>query len=231
MDADYSDTEEDNMSFYRTTVEMNSMQKLMAQFEKARHQERRLWKQELLELVPAIKAPTAPSPSATSPPLVRNSPNFTKYDGKCDHGTVAQFIHQFVAHFPFAKIIDPQDKVHLAVPHLTGEAVPWWKHWAKLHTDPSTNLPQYEWDIFVSDFKQGFLPPQFLTALEDDFAILAEKGMPIVTYSNKLLTLAQPIGTLEKEKLRMFIRGLDSSIKYAVRNLNPKTYEEALALA
>lgn len=27
------------------------------------------------------------------------------------------------------------------------------------------------------------------------------------------------------------MRGLDSSIKYAIRNLNPKSYEEALALA
>ena len=39
------------------------------------------------------------------------------------------------------------------------------------------------------------------------------------------------IGTLEKEKPRAFTRGLDSSIKYSIRNVNPKTYEEALALA
>lgn len=50
------------------------------------------------------------------------------------------------------------------------------------------------------------------------------EGMPIVTS-------AQQIRTPDKEKLRAFVRGLDSSIKYAIRNLNPKSYEEALALA
>ena len=84
---------------------------------------------------------------------------------------------------------------------------------------------------FVSDFRQHFLPPQFLAAFEDDFVDLHQKGTPIVSYSNKLLTLAQQIGTPEKEKLRAFVRGLDSSIKYSIRNLNPKTYEEALAVA
>ena len=51
--------------------------------------------------------------------------------------------------------------------------------------------------------------------------------MPILTYSNKMLTLSQQIGKPEKEKLRAFVWGLDSSIKYAIRNLNPKSYEEA----
>ena len=179
----------------------------------------------------AIKAPSASSSSAAVQPLVRNSPNFTKYDGKCDHSAVNQFIHQFVAHFPLAKIKDPQDKVHLAAPHLTGEAVPWWQHWAAQHTDPLTHSPHYDWDTFVSDFKQRFLPPQYLTALEDEFADHKQKGMPVLNYSNKLLTLAQQIGATEKEKLRTFTRGLDASVKYAIRNLNPKTYEEALALA
>ncbi|MCO5571689.1 hypothetical protein L7F22_025436 [Adiantum nelumboides] len=55
--------------------------------------------------------------------------------------------------------------------------------------------------------------------------------MPLLSYSNKLLTLAQQIGSTEKEKLRAFSRGLDASIKYGVRNLKPATYEEALALA
>lgn len=114
--------------------------------------------------------------------------------------------------------------------YLTGKVVPCWQHWSELHTDPSTKLPQYDWDTFVSDFKQRYLP-RFLTALEDEFALLTQKGMPIVIYSNKLLTLAQQIGTPDKEKLRTFIRGLNSSIKYVIRNLNPKSYEEALALA
>ena len=171
------------------------------------------------------------SHSTSVQPLARNAPNFTKYDGKCDHGAVTQFIHQFVAHFPLAKITDQQDKVHLAASHLTGEAVPWWQHWSELHTDPSTKLLHYDWDTFVSDFKLRFLPSQFLTALEEEFVALTEKGMPIMTYSNKLLTLAQQIGAPDKEKLRAFVRGLDSSIKYAIRNLNPKSYEDALALA
>ncbi|MCO5547740.1 hypothetical protein L7F22_001191 [Adiantum nelumboides] len=54
--------------------------------------------------------------------------------------------------------------------------------------------------------------------------------MPVLSYSNKLLTLAQQIGSTEKEKLRAFSRGLDASIKYGIRNLKPATYEEALAL-
>ena len=91
--------------------------------------------------------------------LVRNTPNFTKYDGKCDHCVVNHVIHQFVAHFPLAKITDPQDKVHLAAPHLTGEAITWWQHWSQLHTDSSTKMPQYDWDTFVVDFKERFLPP------------------------------------------------------------------------
>ena len=60
--------------------------------------------------------------------------------------------------------------------------------------------------------------------------MLQYKGMLVMSFSNKLLTLAQQIGTPEKEKLRAFVRGLDSSIKYCTRNLNPKTYDEALAL-
>ena len=92
-------------------------------------------------------------------------------------------------------------------------------------------MSHFDWDIFVSDFKQRFLPPQFLTQLEDEFAAWTQSGRPVLTYSSKLPTLAQLIGTPEKEKLRAFTRGLDSSIKYSIRNLNPKTYEEALALA
>ena len=92
-------------------------------------------------------------------------------------------------------------------------------------------MTQFDWDTFVSDFKQRFLPPLFLTALEDEFVTLQQKGTPFVLHSNKLLTLAQRIGTPDnKEKLRAFVGGLDSSIKYAIRNLNPKTYKEALAL-
>ena len=83
----------------------------------------------------------------------------------------------------------------------------------------------------MSDFKERFLPPQFLIDLEDEFAALMQKDMSMVTYSSKFLTLTQQIGTPEKEKLRAFIRGLDSSIKYSMRNLDPKTYQEALALA
>ncbi|MCO5568092.1 hypothetical protein L7F22_021788 [Adiantum nelumboides] len=186
---------------------------------------------ELSELVAAIKAPHTPSSITAVQPLVRNSPNFTKYDGKIDHGAVNQFIHQFVAHFQGAKIKDPQDKVHLAAPHLTGEAITWWQHWADKHTDPLTHTTKFQWDIFVSDFKQRFLSPEYLTALEDEFAGLKQKGMPVLSYSNKLLTLTQQIGSTEKEKLRAFSRGLDASIKYGVRNLKPATYEEALALA
>ncbi|MCO5578519.1 hypothetical protein L7F22_032362 [Adiantum nelumboides] len=149
-----------------------------------------------------------------------NAPaNFTKYDGKIDHGAVNQFIHQFVAHFLLAKIKDPQDKVHLAAPHLTGEAVTWWQHWANKHTNPLMHTTKFQWDLFVSDFKQRFLPLEYLTALEDEFAELKQKGMPVLSYSNKLLTLAQQIGSTEKEKLRDVNRGLDGSIKYSVRNL------------
>ncbi|MCO5581721.1 hypothetical protein L7F22_035610 [Adiantum nelumboides] len=65
----------------------------------------------------------------------------------------------------------------------------------------------------VRDFKQRFLPPEYLTALEYEFAELKQKGMPVLSYSNKLLTLAQQIGSTKKEKLRAFSRGLDASIK------------------
>ena len=92
-DEDISDAEDDDKSLYRTTVEPNPMQLMLEQFEKAHRQERRLRKQEISELVAAIKTPGAPRSSTSVQPLVRNSPNFTKYDGKCDHGVVNQFIH------------------------------------------------------------------------------------------------------------------------------------------
>ncbi|KAI5055900.1 hypothetical protein GOP47_0029421 [Adiantum capillus-veneris] len=93
-------------------------------------------------------------------------------------------------------------------------------------------LLQYDWNTFVSDFKQRFLPSRFLIDLEDEFVALMQKDIPMVTYSiGKLLTLTQQIGTPEKKKLQAFISGLDSSIKYSIQNLNPKIYEEALALA
>ncbi|MCO5585559.1 hypothetical protein L7F22_039493 [Adiantum nelumboides] len=116
-------------------------------------------------------------------------------------------------------------------PHLTSEAITWWQHWADKHRDPLTHTTKLQWDIFVSDFKQRLLPPEYLTALEDEFAELKQKGMPVLSYSNKLLTLAQQIGSTEKTKLQAFSRGLDASIKYGVTNLKPATYEEALALA
>lgn len=235
------DTEETEANI-ASDPEMEGLQLLLHQFAQSQREERRLRTQEFAEerrlrtrefstMMGVLHPPAGASHSPAAQPLVRNAPNFTKYDGKCDHGAVAQFIHQFVAHFLLAKITDQQDKVHLAAPHLIGEAVPWWQHWSELHTDPLTKLSQYDWDTFVSDFKQRFLPHQFLTDLEDEFAVLMQKGLPIVVYSNKLLTLTQQIGTPEKEKLRAFIRGLDSSIKYPIRNLNPKSYEEALALA
>ena len=159
---------------------------MLDQFEKARRQERRLRKQEIFEPVAAIKAPSASSSSAAVQPLVRNSPNFTECDGECNHSAVNQFIHEFVAHFLLAKIKDPQDKVHLAAPHLTGEAVPWWQHWAEQHTDPLMHSPHYDWDTFVSDFKQRFLPPQYLTALEDEFADHKQKDMHVLNFLHRL---------------------------------------------
>ncbi|MCO5605146.1 hypothetical protein L7F22_059326 [Adiantum nelumboides] len=63
----------------RTMDEANPLKQLLEQFEKARLQEPRLQKQELLEMV-ANKAPHTPSSITGTPPLVRNSPNFTKYD-------------------------------------------------------------------------------------------------------------------------------------------------------
>ncbi|MCO5555467.1 hypothetical protein L7F22_009012 [Adiantum nelumboides] len=58
--------------------EVNPLQQLLEQFEKARVQERRLRKQELSELVAVIKAPLSPSSITAAQPLVRNSPKFTK---------------------------------------------------------------------------------------------------------------------------------------------------------
>ena len=75
-------------SSFRTTDDTNPLQQLLEQFERARIQERTLRKQELSELVAAIKASPTPSSSTATQPLVRNSPNFTKYDGKMDHGAV-----------------------------------------------------------------------------------------------------------------------------------------------
>lgn len=77
-------------------------------------------------------------------------------------------------------------------------------------------MPKYDWDTFISDFKRlirysrktqtqsvkmgviwefifsikKFLPPQYLIALEDDLGEFNQKGMPVLSYSNKLLTLA-----------------------------------------
>ncbi|MCO5546965.1 hypothetical protein L7F22_000404 [Adiantum nelumboides] len=68
-------------SLYRTLDEVNPLQQLLEQFEKARLQERRLRKQELSKLVAAIKASHTPSSITVVQALVRNSPNFTKYDG------------------------------------------------------------------------------------------------------------------------------------------------------
>ncbi|MCO5586735.1 hypothetical protein L7F22_040677 [Adiantum nelumboides] len=59
--------------------EANPLQQLLEQFEKARVQERRLRKQEFSELVAAIKAPLPPSSITAAQPVVRNSPNFTKF--------------------------------------------------------------------------------------------------------------------------------------------------------
>ncbi|MCO5553051.1 hypothetical protein L7F22_006572 [Adiantum nelumboides] len=205
VDETLFEAEDDDKSSYRTMDEANPLQQLLEQFEKARVQERRLRKQELSELVAAIKAPLPPR-------------------------ALSQHNHWFKTHQTLPSMMDPQDKVHLAAPHLIGEAVTWYQHWADKHTDPLTHTTKFHWDIFVSDFKQRFLP-EYLTALEDEFAELKQKGMPVLSYSNKLLTLAQHIGTTEKEKLRAFSRGLDASIKHGVRNLKPATYEEALELA
>ncbi|MCO5549454.1 hypothetical protein L7F22_002925 [Adiantum nelumboides] len=133
----------------------------------------------------------------------------------------SRHLHHFQPGFVFAAVSA------LAI----SRAVTWWQHWANKHTDPLTHTTKFQWDIFVSDFKQRFLPPEYLTALEDEFAELKQKGIPVLSYSNKLLTLAQQIGSTEEEKLRAFSRGLDASIKYSIRNLKPATYEEALALS
>ena len=196
MDEAFADNKEetDNVS----NSDLDGLQLLLQQFARSQREERKLRTKEFQEMMGILRPAAGASSSTNQQPLVRSAPNFVKYDGKCDHGAVTQFIHQFVTHFPLAKIRDPQDMVHLAAPHLTGE----------------------DWDTFVSDFKQRFLPPQFLTQLEDEFAAWTQSGRPVLTYSNKLLALVQLIGTPEKEKLRAFTRGLD-----------PKTYEEALALA
>ncbi|MCO5567457.1 hypothetical protein L7F22_021148 [Adiantum nelumboides] len=80
VDETLFEAEDDGKSSYRTMDEANPLQQLLEQLEKARLQERRLRKQELLELVAAIKAPHTFSSITATQPLVRNSPNFTKYD-------------------------------------------------------------------------------------------------------------------------------------------------------
>lgn len=68
--------------------------------------------------------------AVTSTIVNRTQPKFSKYDGKCDHLAVNQFIHQFNAYFPLVKPTNPHDKVHVAASHLTGEVVTWWQHWS-----------------------------------------------------------------------------------------------------
>lgn len=79
-----------------------ALQLLLDQFAWTQKDERELRLFEFQHLMSILRSPTG-AHSTEAQPLVQNSPNFTKYDGKCDHGAVSQFIHQFVAHFPLAK--------------------------------------------------------------------------------------------------------------------------------
>ncbi|MCO5569382.1 hypothetical protein L7F22_023094 [Adiantum nelumboides] len=56
---------------------------------------------------------------------------------------------------------------------------------AHKHTDPLTYTTKIEWDIFVSDFKEGFFSPEYPTALEDEFADLKQKALNKLTIKNK----------------------------------------------
>ncbi|MCO5584031.1 hypothetical protein L7F22_037952 [Adiantum nelumboides] len=57
---------------------------------------------------------------------------------------------------------------------------------------------------------------EYLTALEDEFAELKQKGMPVLSYSNKLLTLAQQIGSIKKKttSLRSRVGCLKQSVRH-----------------
>ena len=153
MDEEVADTTaaEDKVSNHSSS-DKEALQMSLDRFSSDQRAERELRSHEFQTLMGLLRL-AAGTAGASALPLVRNTPNFTKYDGKCDHSVVNQFIHQFVAHFPLAKITDPQDKIHLAAPHLTGEAVPWWQHWSQLYRDSSAKMPQYDWDMFVANFK------------------------------------------------------------------------------
>ena len=118
----YTEDETDNVS----NSERDGLQQLLLQqFARSQREERKLRTKEFQEMMGILRPVAGASSSTNQQPLVRSAPNFVKYDGKCDHSAVTQFIHQFETHFPLAKLRDPQDKVHLAAPHLTGEAVTW----------------------------------------------------------------------------------------------------------
>lgn len=127
----------------------------------------------------------------TSTIVNRTQPKFSKYDGKCDHLAVNQFIHQFNSYFPLVKPTNPHDKVHVAASHLTGEVVTWWQHWSSLHTYQTSGFVAFRWDIFVHELKTRFLPPQYLTNLADEFYRLKQNGSPVLKFSGKVITLAQ----------------------------------------
>ncbi|MCO5560168.1 hypothetical protein L7F22_013775 [Adiantum nelumboides] len=169
MDETLFEVEDDDKSSYCMMDKANPLQQLLEQFEKAPFLERRLRKQELLEFMAAIKAPHTPSSITATRPLVRNSPNFTKYDVKIDHGAVNQFIHEFVAHFPLAKIKDPHDK-HAKVmgPHeqlrylANGKGVDYVLSWRLTDDQRSVELTGCccSGTIIQNELETSFSPPE-----------------------------------------------------------------------
>ena len=151
---------------------------------------------------------------------------------------IFSWIHQFTAYFATTKK-SSNSKVLLAAMYLSGDAINWYQSWQeaqlKAHDEHSSSsfadVPlSYSWDDFIEKLKERFMPPQYIDRLKEDWRALKQNDTPVMSFSNKILQLGVQLRKSDEDRLESFLFGLDEYIKYDVRVMRPRDFNDVVLI-
>ncbi|KAH0665419.1 hypothetical protein KY285_026625 [Solanum tuberosum] len=110
-------------------------------------------------------------------------------------------------------IIIHQHGVEFVTFQLQGEAKQWWRAYVECR---SSVLPPLTWTQFHALLLEKYVPQTLRDRKKDDFMALEQGGMSVAAYEAKFHALsryATQLVTTEEERIRLFIKGLNSELQ------------------
>jgi hypothetical protein len=149
------------------------------------------------------------------------------FNGERDGITLNSWIYSLELYFDLVKITDTQEKLLVGLSLLRNDAQLW--HSQMMAFDRE-HAPR-NWEQFTAALRAEFIPVDALARARDRMASLTQVSN-VTSYINEFRRLLLQIPDMTPGvALDKFVRGLKTSLRYAVRSHFPKSLEEAQRIA